>query len=124
MAISRVMVHQANQKSGNDKMPSNADYMNALFQAAQTHGGVQSQGLTQDSIKKTEDEIKSNDKIQALIKEADTRKLISKDDPLFNTLLTLFLSQAKTTEGKERALRLVIVTTQKLNGEFTFQKKS
>lgn len=105
-------------------MPSEADYRNAMFQASQAHGGVSQQSLTADSVKKTEQDIKSNEKLQAIINEADAKKIISKDDPVFMSLIGFFFTQSNTPDGKIRALKLAIATTQRLNKEFTFQKKS
>ncbi len=105
-------------------MPSEADYRNAMFSASQAHGAMSQEGLTKESIAQTEKDIKANERLQAIIKEADERKIVLKDDPLFMTLLMFFMPQAKTNEGKERALRMAIATTQKINKEFTVQKKS
>lgn len=99
-------------------------YRSQLFQNSQQYGGVgPDQMLTPDSVAKTEADGQFTDRLKQILKEAIDGKFVEEKDPLLKVLVHYFLSTAKTTRGKEDALRMAIFTTQKINKEFTVEKR-
>ena len=94
-----------------------------LMQAASIHGGIAPQMLTQKSIEKTEKDIASNAKLNQIIEDAVKAGSVKADDALFMFLKNLFIVQAETQEGQERALRMAIYTTLKINQAFKVEKR-
>lgn len=103
---------------------SNDFYREQIMRASAIHGGVGQQDmLTPSSVQKTEANAKVSERLNALVAEAIKKGMIKENDILFSCLLNFFLTEAHTAEGKERALRMAIGTAQRLNKEFTFEKR-
>jgi hypothetical protein len=94
-----------------------------LMQAASIHGGMAPQMLTQKSIDKTEKDIANNARLNKIVEDAVRAGSVKADDELFKFLKNLFVVQAETLEGQERALRMAIYTTLKINQAFKTEKK-
>jgi hypothetical protein len=102
----------------------NMDHFRAqIMQAASIHGGMGQQMLTQKSIDKTEKDIANNAKLNGVVDEAVKTGIVKADDDLFKFLKALFMAQAETLDGKERALRMAIYTVSKINKEFKVEKR-
>jgi hypothetical protein len=107
---------------GSKKMNMDA-FRAQLMQAASIHGGIAPQMLTQKSIDKTEKDIASNAHLNKIIDDAIKAGSVKADDELFKFLKNLFIVQAETLDGQERALKMAIYTTFKINQEFKVEKR-
>ena len=95
-----------------------------LMQNASIHGGVPQQAmLSQKSIEKTEKDIENNARLKKIVDDSIQSGIIKADDELAKYLQTLFVAQAETLDGKERALRMAIFTASKINNKFKIESK-
>lgn len=98
-------------------------YRAQIMQSASIHGGIAPQMLTQKSIEKTEKAITANAKLNQIVEDAIKVGSVKADDDLFKFLKNLFIIQAETQEGQERALKMAIYTAFKINQTFKVEKK-
>lgn len=99
-------------------------FRDQMFRHSQQHAGVnQEQMLTPESIKQAEANEIYTERLKQILKEAIDGKHVEENDPLLKSLVHYFLSTAKTTRGKEDALRMAIFTTMRINKDFTVEKR-
>src|SRR5690349_18618633 len=82
-----------------------------MLKNAQAHGGLADntglgRTMTPESLKAANKGIEDDEKLKAILAEAESRSLVKRDDPVLKELVTLFFGDAKTQEGRERALRM------------------
>lgn len=99
-------------------------FRDQMFRNSQQHSGMsQDQMLTPESIKQAETNEMNTDRLKQILKEAIDGKHVEENDLLLKSLVHYFMNTAKTTRGREDALRMAIFTTMRINKEFVVEKR-
>jgi len=104
---------------------SNDYFRQMLMQAATGHGSGSGETpmLTPQSVENTQKAMKEVEALKNIENQAISLGRIKADDPVYEFLKALYISDAKTREGQVKALNLAIFTTAKLNQSFKIEKK-
>lgn len=113
----------------NDNM---AFFREQMFKSASvTGGGTGNQGgsplggntLTPDGLKKAQQTESDLKRYESILAEAEKRGLVTKDDPLLKSVVSLFFLDAKTPDGRQRAVRLAVSVVHAIRKQFDVQPK-
>lgn len=98
-----------------------------LFKNSQVHGGIADSGLgktmTPESLKASQKGIEDDEKLKVILAEAEQRGLVKRDDPLLKELVVLFFGDAKTPDGRERAVRMACGIVSRIRQRFDVTEK-
>lgn len=109
-------------------MPDNNYYRDMMFKNASVHGAASADNglgktLTPEGLKASQKTLAEDSKLQVILAEAVQKGLIGKDDAVLRELVVLFFGDAKTNDGRERALRMAVGIVYRLRQKFEITEK-
>ena len=110
-------------------MQQNMDfYRDQIFRSASVHGAASADNglgktLTPEGLKASQKTLDEDAELQAVLAEAVQKGLVSRDDALLRELVVLFFGDAKTNDGRKRALRMAVGIVHRLRQKFEITEK-
>ena len=101
-------------------MDDMASFRQQMHKNSLAHGGTETPAATAAAPKLAE---KDEARVKKILAEAEALGLAAKDDEVIRVLFELFLPEAKTTEGKDRALKMSIAIAKRLRARFEIVAK-
>lgn len=100
-------------------MDDMASFRQQMHKNSLAHGGTETPAATAAPKLAEKDEAR----VKKILAEAEALGLAAKDDEVIRVLFELFLPEAKTTEGKDRALKMSIAIAKRLRARFEIAAK-